>query len=96
MCKKSLKSEIVQLNSYLEHDRITADTQAVTHLAFLSMGQGIFLPGHPPPLWTNHADTPKFAVGFFPSNYFFNHFQRGKIAPYIRGGVLLMLVASKM
>lgn len=38
MCKESLKSEIVHLNSYLEHDRITADTQAVTHLAFLSMG----------------------------------------------------------
>ena len=44
MCKASLKSQIVRLNSYLEHDRITADTQAVTHLAFLSMGTGIFLP----------------------------------------------------
>ncbi|KAG9299585.1 hypothetical protein G9A89_020756 [Geosiphon pyriformis] len=30
-------SEIVQL-SFQEHDRITADTQAVTHVAFLSMG----------------------------------------------------------
>jgi len=32
-----LKSQKVML-SYLEHDQITADTQAVTHLAFLSMG----------------------------------------------------------
>lgn len=29
-----LESQIVQL-SYQEHDRITADTQAVTHVAFL-------------------------------------------------------------
>ncbi|TPX38489.1 hypothetical protein SeMB42_g06712 [Synchytrium endobioticum] len=33
----ALESEFVYL-SYLEHDKITADTQAVTHLAFLSMG----------------------------------------------------------
>jgi len=32
-----MNSDVVEL-SYLEHDRITADTQAVTHLAFLSMG----------------------------------------------------------
>ncbi|CAG8552056.1 15233_t:CDS:10, partial [Acaulospora colombiana] len=32
-----LESQIVEL-SYEEHDRITADTQAVTHAAFLSMG----------------------------------------------------------
>ncbi|CAB4396908.1 unnamed protein product [Rhizophagus irregularis] len=32
-----MESEFVKL-SYKEHDRITADTQAVTHLAFLSMG----------------------------------------------------------
>ncbi|RIA87138.1 hypothetical protein C1645_696363 [Glomus cerebriforme] len=32
-----MESEFVKL-SYEEHDRITADTQAVTHLAFLSMG----------------------------------------------------------
>jgi len=31
------ESEIAHL-SYEEHDRITADTQAVTHMAFLSMG----------------------------------------------------------
>lgn len=33
----SLKSEIVFLD-YKMHDSITADTQAVTHVAFLSMG----------------------------------------------------------
>ncbi|CAG8687282.1 3131_t:CDS:10, partial [Acaulospora morrowiae] len=32
-----LESQIVEL-TYEEHDRITADTQAVTHVAFLSMG----------------------------------------------------------
>ncbi|KAI9025699.1 hypothetical protein DFJ74DRAFT_665283 [Hyaloraphidium curvatum] len=32
-----LHSDFVCLPSYLDHDRITADTQAVTHLAFLSM-----------------------------------------------------------
>ncbi|CAG8609465.1 1261_t:CDS:10 [Ambispora leptoticha] len=32
-----LESDMVEL-SYKEHDRITADTQAVTHVAFLSMG----------------------------------------------------------
>ncbi|PKY59493.1 Prephenate dehydrogenase [Rhizophagus irregularis] len=32
-----LESQVVKL-SYKEHDRITADTQAVTHVAFLSMG----------------------------------------------------------
>ncbi|KAJ3150456.1 prephenate dehydrogenase (NADP(+)) [Geranomyces michiganensis] len=34
---ESLRSNIVHL-SYLDHDRITADTQVATHLAFLSMG----------------------------------------------------------
>ncbi|KAI8923448.1 hypothetical protein BC831DRAFT_498741 [Entophlyctis helioformis] len=34
---KSLGSDMVYLD-YHEHDRITADTQAVTHVAFLSMG----------------------------------------------------------
>ena len=33
----SLKSKMVFLSAD-EHDQITADTQAVTHLAFLSMG----------------------------------------------------------
>ena len=33
----ALESKIVHLK-YKEHDQITADTQAVTHLAFLSMG----------------------------------------------------------
>ena len=34
---EALESKIVHL-SFEEHDQITADTQAVTHLAFLSMG----------------------------------------------------------
>ncbi|KAI9295727.1 hypothetical protein K502DRAFT_315450 [Neoconidiobolus thromboides FSU 785] len=34
---KSLKSNLIELN-YKEHDDITANTQAVTHLAFISMG----------------------------------------------------------
>lgn len=42
----SLESRIVQLSA-TEHDLVTADTQAVTHVAFLSMGtawmtQGVF------------------------------------------------------
>jgi prephenate dehydrogenase (NADP+) len=32
-----LESQVVEL-SYEEHDRITADTQAVTHVAFLRCG----------------------------------------------------------
>ena len=35
---KCLESKIVVLKDYIEHDKITANTQAVTHLAFLSMG----------------------------------------------------------
>ena len=37
MIFNALESKIVHL-SFEEHDQITADTQAVTHLAFLSMG----------------------------------------------------------
>eukprot|EP00834_Sanchytrium_tribonematis_P000732 NODE_14_length_51535_cov_1.125049.p10 type:complete len:416 gc:universal NODE_14_length_51535_cov_1.125049:48093-46846(-) len=35
---ESLSSKIVELNTGIEHDNITADTQAVTHVAFMSMG----------------------------------------------------------
>lgn len=35
---RDLGSDIVELPNYQEHDRMTADTQAVTHLGFLSMG----------------------------------------------------------
>lgn len=35
-----LDSDIVELHDFKEHDQITADTQAVTHLAFMSMGAG--------------------------------------------------------
>jgi len=35
---KALDSEIIELKDYHEHDRIMADTQAVTHMGFESMG----------------------------------------------------------
>lgn len=34
----SLKSKVIELDSYEEHDKIMADTQAVTHMGFESMG----------------------------------------------------------
>jgi prephenate dehydrogenase (NADP+) len=36
----SLGSNIVEIPNYSDHDRITADTQVLTHLAFESMGTG--------------------------------------------------------
>ncbi|MDD5340107.1 MAG: prephenate dehydrogenase [Candidatus ainarchaeum sp.] len=36
----ALGSKIIEIPDYMEHDRITADTQAVTHLGFESMGTG--------------------------------------------------------
>lgn len=35
---QSLKSNIIEMNDFHEHDRIVADTQAVTHMGFESMG----------------------------------------------------------
>ncbi|MEJ6982071.1 prephenate dehydrogenase [Pedobacter sp. P351] len=35
---KSLDSEIIEVESYIQHDKIMADTQAVTHMGFESMG----------------------------------------------------------
>lgn len=35
---QSLESEIIELESYFQHDQIMADTQAVTHMGFESMG----------------------------------------------------------
>ena len=35
---EKLESRIIELASYQEHDKITADTQAVTHLSFEAMG----------------------------------------------------------
>lgn len=35
---KALESEIIQLENYHQHDQIMADTQAVTHMGFESMG----------------------------------------------------------
>jgi prephenate dehydrogenase (NADP+) len=34
----ALDSEIIEIESYLQHDKIMADTQAVTHMGFESMG----------------------------------------------------------
>ncbi|KAJ3219707.1 prephenate dehydrogenase (NADP(+)) [Dinochytrium kinnereticum] len=49
----SLGSQIVHL-THKEHDAITADTQAVTHAAFLSMGHAWASAGHYP--WEEHVD----------------------------------------
>ncbi len=35
---KALDSEIIEIDSYVQHDQIMADTQAVTHMGFESMG----------------------------------------------------------
>lgn len=35
---ESIETKIIELPTYLEHDRITADTQAVTHVGFEAMG----------------------------------------------------------
>jgi prephenate dehydrogenase (NADP+) len=35
---KALDSKIIEMDSYLQHDKIVADTQAVTHMGFESMG----------------------------------------------------------
>ncbi len=37
-CFESLETNIIELESYKEHDKITADTQAVTHAGFEAMG----------------------------------------------------------
>ncbi|KAJ1918887.1 prephenate dehydrogenase (NADP(+)) [Mycoemilia scoparia] len=53
---KCLKSQMVFLG-YKEHDRITADTQAATHLAYLSLGTAWKTQGYHP--WEN----PQFIAG---------------------------------
>lgn len=35
---EALESEIIEIDSYIQHDKIMADTQAVTHMGFESMG----------------------------------------------------------
>lgn len=35
---RALDSEIIEIDTYLQHDKIMADTQAVTHMGFESMG----------------------------------------------------------
>ncbi|KAJ1673801.1 prephenate dehydrogenase (NADP(+)), partial [Spiromyces aspiralis] len=53
---KSLRSQMVFLD-YKQHDRITADTQAATHLCYLSLGSAWKLQGYYP--WEN----PQFIGG---------------------------------
>ncbi len=54
---KSLESNIIELDDYKIHDRIVADTQAVTHMGFESMGSA----------WKNAGffpwDNPAYAGG---------------------------------
>lgn len=52
--EKSLRSKVTELSS-LKHDEMTADTQAVTHLAYLSMGTAWFRSGMYP--WLNQTYT---------------------------------------
>ncbi|KAJ2630831.1 prephenate dehydrogenase (NADP(+)) [Coemansia sp. RSA 1290] len=53
---KALESRMIHL-TYEEHDRITADTQAATHLSFISLGTAWSLQGYHP--WLN----PQFISG---------------------------------
>ncbi len=48
-----VKTNVVELSSYQEHDKITADTQAVTHIGFESMGTAWKNMGNFP--WENPA-----------------------------------------
>ncbi|KAJ2505218.1 prephenate dehydrogenase (NADP(+)), partial [Coemansia sp. RSA 2052] len=52
----ALESRVIYL-TYEEHDRITADTQAATHLSFISLGTAWSLQGYHP--WLN----PQFISG---------------------------------
>jgi prephenate dehydrogenase (NADP+) len=50
---KSLESNVIELSDYKEHDKIVADTQAVTHMGFESMGSAWKNAGFFP--WDNPA-----------------------------------------
>jgi len=50
---RALRSNIIELENYLEHDKIMADTQAVTHMGFESMGTAWKTAGFFP--WDNGA-----------------------------------------
>lgn len=50
---QALESEIIELQSYKQHDQIMADTQAVTHMGFESMGTAWKNAGFYP--WDNQA-----------------------------------------
>lgn len=54
---KSLKSKLIELPDYHTHDKIVADTQAVTHMGFESMGSAWANAGYFP--W----DNPSYAGG---------------------------------
>jgi prephenate dehydrogenase (NADP+) len=50
---QALESEIIELKSYQQHDQIMADTQAITHMGFESMGTAWKNAGFYP--WDNQA-----------------------------------------
>jgi prephenate dehydrogenase (NADP+) len=54
---QSLQSNIIELDSYQQHDKIVADTQAVTHMGFESMGSAWASQGYYP--W----ESPSYAGG---------------------------------
>ena len=52
---EALESEIIEVDSYHQHDKIMADTQAVTHMGFESMGTAWKNAGFYP--WDHGAST---------------------------------------
>ncbi|WP_461789791.1 NAD(P)-binding domain-containing protein [Pedobacter sp.] len=54
---QSLQSNIIEMDSYQQHDKIVADTQAVTHMGFESMGSAWASQGYYP--W----ESPSYAGG---------------------------------
>ena len=62
---RSLGSKIVEIPTYQEHDKITADTQANTHTGFLSMGTAWKNAGFYPwdnPSYVNRLDNVKILM----------------------------------
>ena len=69
---RSLKSKIIEISDYKEHDKIMADTQAITHVGFESMGSAWKNAGFFP--WENAAytdgiDNVKIASVLLQSNH---------------------------
>lgn len=50
---EALQSKIIEMHSYMEHDQVMADTQAITHMGFESMGSAWKNAGFFP--WDNAA-----------------------------------------